>query len=231
VVGLVAGGTAMVVTVAGVLVWALTLPGGAFTSLADCAELMPAEQLDRIPHAEGLGIEGGESSADEIYAEVYGPSAEAVLDCRAAGGTDPETGVQTDVLSFSVVRFAPATEDQDYSEVQRAYERARRPLDRALDGAATGTEVEVSEGFAADVELRELTTGEQGHAVSYANVRAEFAAGTMDTWASATFWERNVIVVVTYSGRPEDEVGAKLDAAADIAALVGDRMQRTMETA
>ncbi|MFC3995025.1 hypothetical protein ACFOVU_03810 [Nocardiopsis sediminis] len=224
IIGVVAGATAVVLVIAGLLVWSLSGPGPAYTGLPVCDELLTSDALAEIPGAEGAEIDGEEFVGDEPSDGGY----ESYTDCFAAPAG---SGGGEQLLYVSARLFPVSTADDGYAELQRRIDDTRRPVDEALGDATAGTGVAVEGGFTADLEVRELPVEGAGYAVSYSG--ADWGEGNVEgeeAWSTAEFFTRNVMVSIIYSGTPGMEPAERLDAVSDAAVLVEDSIEAAGET-
>ncbi|MFC4564551.1 hypothetical protein ACFO4E_22060 [Nocardiopsis mangrovi] len=218
IVGGVAGGTAVALVIAGLLVWSLSGPGPAYTELAECDELLTGDLLAEIPGAEGADVEGDWITGEGEGSSEGADGSESDMWCSAF--TD-DSGEEPPVVNASFRLFPISTEEDDYAELQRQLDRLRRPIDRELDdGATSGDALTISDGFVADVEIRDLSVGEAGYAVDYSNVESDDFFEDRDGWAVAGFTTRNVMVSLVYEGTNGMRPAERLDAVSDAARLV-----------
>ena len=229
-IGGISGGLVVVLVVSGLLVWSLSGPGPAYSALGTCDELLTDEVIADIPEGEDITIDGQEHTSEDVY---YDDEIEDMLGCWGApdGADSAGYGFSDSVLSISLERYPAETEDKEYAELQRQLDRNRRRLDRGLDGESTGNGIEVLDGMTADVELRELSAGEDGYAYSLTNVEGEYMSEEDGPgWSAAYFYTRNVLVYLHYSGDPDMDPAEKLDIVIGLAKRLDSQIAETSET-
>ncbi|MFW5417701.1 hypothetical protein J0910_13900 [Nocardiopsis sp. CNT-189] len=196
-------GALCAVLVAALVAVAVRVPP-AFTSLADCARILPAAEFARVPGTEGLEL----STVQTEYENREIPAKALAAQYCTTG-----EGGEATALSIRIALYSPELRGDRYAVLREHIAASRPETDGEGRGSTTITSSTAgssgTEEHEADLVATDLPDiGDGGWTASYT---APDALG-MEDWSAGHFSVRNVIVHVQYRGTPGMDPGERGEA-------------------
>ncbi|MBB4933796.1 hypothetical protein F4561_004616 [Lipingzhangella halophila] len=214
-----AGGLA-VLLVGGIGAWAAFGFSPPYATTGECDDLLPEDALADVPGAEGNQVRQQDGFSGLMSSE------DKYEDAQSCMLIDDQDSPDTAVLLSAYLHSSDIEEE----DVRREMERQRDERFDEIDfeeGEAAGR----LKGASAEVEVREISTGDGGTAFAADSPDAKLSEWTSTGRLSgAVFTTRNLEVVVTYLGPSDVSVEEHLEVVAGLADVVNRQISSTVET-